>query len=270
MTFDLRLAGLIGSHAVPSFLCGIALLLTTVSAVWLLRKRCRATSRAPHAPQRALVAHWVVALAVAGGAALIFLEMAEASRAHEAMAGFDAVLAQALGESVSPVTARLFGAATHLGDPATLTVLGLVVAVALVAFRQRGLAAFWIVALVGNGSINTVLKNVYERARPNAEVLHQLTVPSLAKGWSFPSGHTSGATVTYGMLAYIALRTLPNAWHLPALLAAAALAFTVGCSRIFLRVHFASDVAAGFAFGIAWLAVCILGVELSRYFSRQV
>lgn len=142
MTFDLRLAGLIGSHTVPSFLCGIALLLTTVSAVWLLRKRCRATSRAPHAPQRALVAHWVVALAVAGGAALIFLEMAEASRAHEAMAGFDAVLAQALGESVSPLTARLFGAATHLGDPATLTVFGLVVAVALVAFRQRGWQRF--------------------------------------------------------------------------------------------------------------------------------
>lgn len=261
MTFDLRLAGLIGSHAVPSFLCGIALLLTTVSAVWLLRKRCRATSRAPHAPQRALVAHWVVALAVAGGAALIFLEMAEASRAHEAMAGFDAVLAQALGESVSPVTARLFGAATHLGDPATLTVLGLVVAVALVAFRQRGLAAFWIVALVGNGSINTVLKNVYERARPNAEVLHQLTVPSLANGWSFPSGHTSGAVVAFGALAYILVCTTPSRWHLPVVLFAVAVAFTVAVSRVVLQVHWASDVVAGSISGMLWLAVCVLTVE---------
>lgn len=261
MTLDLRLAGLIGTHAVPFFLCGMTLLLTFVSAVWLLCKRCRATSRALHAQERSLAAHWVAALAVAVGAGLLFVEMGEASRAREAMSGFDAVLAQALGESVSPMTARLFRVATHLGDPATLTVLGLVVAVALVAFRQRGLAAFWVVALVGNGSINTVLKNVYERVRPNAQVLHQLTVPSLEKGWSFPSGHTSGAVVAYGALAYIMVRTMPSRWHLPVVLFAVAVAFTVAVSRVVLQVHWASDVVAGSISGMLWLAVCVLAVE---------
>lgn len=261
MTFDLRLADLIGTHAVPSFLSGMALLLTFVSAAWLLRKRCLAISKASRAQQPALVAHWVAALAVAGAAALIFLEMAEASRAQEAMAGFDALLAQALGESVSPMTTQLFGVATHLGDPATLTALGLLVAVALVVLRQRGLAAFWVVALVGNGSINTVLKNVYERARPNAEVLHQLTVPSFAMGWSFPSGHTSGAVVAYGALAYIMVRTMPSRWHLPVVLFAVAVAFTVAVSRVILQVHWASDVVAGSISGLLWLAVCVLAVE---------
>jgi len=261
MTLDLRLAGLIGTHAVPLFLCGMTLLLTFVSAVWLLCKCCRATSKASRAQQRSLVAHWVAAFAVAGGAALIFLEMGEASRAQEAMASFDAMLAQSLGESVSPMTARLFSVATHLGDPATLTALGLVVAVALVAFRQRGLAVFWVVALVGNGSINTVLKNVYERVRPNAEVFHQLTLPSLAKGWSFPSGHTSGAVVAYGALAYITVRTMPSRWHLPVVLFAVAVTFTVAVSRVVLQVHWASDVVAGSISGMLWLAVCVLAVE---------
>jgi membrane-associated phospholipid phosphatase len=45
---------------------------------------------------------------------------------------------------------------------------------------------------------------------------------------------------------------------------ASALAFTIGSSRVFLQVHFASDVLAGFAWGAAWLAVCVLSVELSR------
>jgi len=264
MTFDLRLVGLIGTHAVLSFLCGMALLLTFVSAVWLLRECGPATSKTPRAQQRALWARWVpwvASLAVAIGAALLFFEMAEASRAQEAMAGFDAVLAQTLGESVSPMTARLFGAATHLGDPATLMALGLVVAVALMVLRQRALTAFWIAALVGNGSINTLLKNVYERTRPSAEVLHQLTVPSLAKGWSFPSGHTSGAVVAYGALAYIMVCTVPSRWHLPVVLLAVAVAFTVAVSRVILQVHWASDVVAGSISGMLWLAVCVVAVE---------
>jgi len=65
-------------------------------------------------------------------------------------------------------------------------------------------------------------------------------------------------------LAYVAVRTLPAAWQLPAVLAAAALAFSVGCSRIFLQVHFASDVAAGFASGLALPMACIVRVERGR------
>jgi undecaprenyl-diphosphatase len=70
------------------------------------------------------------------------------------------------------------------------------------------------------------------------------------------------------MLAYIAMRRLPPAWHLPALLLATAIAFTTGCSRIFLQVHFASDVLAGFASGLAWLTVCVVSTELTRRYRR--
>jgi len=67
------------------------------------------------------------------------------------------------------------------------------------------------------------------------------------------------------MLAYLALRLAPPRWHLPAMLGAAALAGTVGSSRVFLQVHYASDVLAGFASGTAWLLVAIIGVELGRH-----
>ena len=173
MNFELRLANLIGTHAVPSFFGAMALLMAFVSTVWLLIHHWRPNSRAPRAHQLVSAAYGVVVLALAVGASLLFFEMAEASRVQESMRVFDVGLAQSLGQTVSPTDVTLFGAATHLADPATLTVMGLAVAVALWAYRQRALAVFWVAALVGNGGINKLLKNLYERSRPSAEILHQ-------------------------------------------------------------------------------------------------
>lgn len=115
--------------------------------------------------------------------------------------------------------------------------------------------------------LNPLLKNVFARARPVHDNLR-----AFADGWSFPSGHSSSSVVAYGMLAYVLVRLLPTrhaAAHLPIVVAAAALAFTIGCSRVFLQVHFATDVLAGFASGTAWLAVCIGALELARYRRQQ-
>ena len=69
--------------------------------------------------------------------------------------------------------------------------------------------------------------------------------------------------------AALALRVLPPRWHVPVLMLAAALAFSVGGSRVFLQLHYVSDVLAGFAWGAAWLALCVLSVELSRRWRRR-
>jgi membrane-associated phospholipid phosphatase len=113
--------------------------------------------------------------------------------------------------------------------------------------------------MAGNGVLNPLLKRIVARARP----LHEHGLAH-AEGYSFPSGHTSGAVVAYGMLAYLLLRLAPPRWHLPVLLATVALVFTVGCSRVVLQVHWASDVLAGFASGTAWLLVCVVGSEWLR------
>jgi membrane-associated phospholipid phosphatase len=258
------LATRIGADALPLFLALLAALLALVAAGgWVLRARVMHRARGRLPPAGAVLLNALAGFALVVGAAALFAEIAEHLASDGAMARADAALAASIHAHAGATTLRAFAAVTHFGDVLTLSVLGVVVAGLLWHRRQRALALGWALALGGNAVLNPLLKRVFERVRP----LHEYGLVSEA-GWSFPSGHTSGATVAYGMLAYVALRTLPAVWHLPAMLAATALAFTVGCSRIFLQVHFASDVAAGFASGSAWLAVCIVSIELGRYYRR--
>ena len=127
------------------------------------------------------------------------------------------------------------------------------------------LALGWLVALLGNAVLNPLLKLVFARSRP----VHDPSLAQAATGFSFPSGHSSGAMVAYGMLLYVLLRVLPARWHPAAAMLAAALIVTTACSRVFLRVHFASDVAAGLLLGLSWLAVCVVSLEFARQAAAQ-
>jgi membrane-associated phospholipid phosphatase len=89
--------------------------------------------------------------------------------------------------------------------------------------------------------------------------------------WSFPSGHSSGALMIYGMLAYLLARAIPSRWiHDAIAVAAAFLIALIGLSRMYLGVHYFSDVIGGYAAGIVWLAACISGVEVVRRHFGQV
>jgi len=103
------------------------------------------------------------------------------------------------------------------------------------------------------------LKGVFERASPS----HDAAEATVGE-YSFQSGHTSGAVVVYGMLAYGAIRLTPRRWHLRIVLAAATLIVAVGCGRVWLRVHWASDVIARFVSGAGWLASCVMFLERVR------
>lgn len=190
----------------------------------------------------------------------VFVLLASALTQGSPLIRFDQTVSDALRANLAPRALQVFAALTHLADTATLTVLCVVGTLVLVARHQTGLALVWVLAIAGNGILNQSLKQLIGRVRP-----FDPEGALLASGLSFPSGHSSGAVVAYGMSAYLALRLLPKAWHLPVLVAAMVLAFTVGISRVVLRVHFASDVAAGFASGSAWLALCISSFELMRW-----
>jgi undecaprenyl-diphosphatase len=206
-----------------------------------------------------LAAGFAVILAAGSG----FAEIAEEIGYGGEVARFDDVLAMSLAANVGQDTRRIFAAITRLGDPSTLVGLAIIVAAALVAAGYRRLAFGWLAALAGNALLNYILKAVFERVRP----VHD---PSFVAGtgWSFPSGHSSGAIVGYGLLSYVLVRLLPRRWHLPMVVSAAALAFTIGSSRVFVGVHFASDVIAGFLSGGAWLAVCVIAMEFARHYRR--
>jgi undecaprenyl-diphosphatase len=188
-------------------------------------------------------------------AVALFIAIAASVDMRAGETSFDRMLSDSLASARSRPAAALFGAITHFGDTAVLTALGIVVALALFLYRQWPLALAWSLTLAGHGLLNPRLKAFFQRARP----LHD-GVP-IAGDWSFPSGHAAGAMVAYGLLAWLALRLLPPRWRLPAVMTAVVIIAMVGFSRMVLRVHFASDVVAGYLSGLAWLTSCMLLAE---------
>lgn len=254
----------LASHALPAF--GVALLglLAAVWGLWRLALRYgvhRETSR--FAPLTYLLAYLALGFALITGAAALFAEIAENLGDGSKLGQLDLLFSETIRSTLSPGAFRVFALLTHLGDPVTLAGLCLMGTLALLWQRHYALCIGWVSAFGGNAVLNPMLKSIFERARP----VHENSLV-FADGWSFPSGHASGSVVGYGMLAYLLVRVLPasgSAAHLPLVALAAALAFTTGASRVFLQLHFATDVLAGFSSGAAWLAVCIGAVELARY-----
>ncbi|WP_433932212.1 phosphatase PAP2 family protein [Sorangium cellulosum] len=206
-----------------------------------------------------LVIHLALGLALSM-AALVFIALADAVSGGASIVQVDRALARALHGATSSAGVAALRAFTHLGSGWALTVVAIVVAAALLWRRERVLAVGWLIALAGGGLLNYALKALFARPRPTFD-----EPLALAAGWSFPSGHSMGTFVTFGMLSYLGLlfvRTLRVRLAILAL----AMSWTVamGFSRMYLGVHYLSDVLAGFAAGSMWLAVCVSGIEVAR------
>ncbi len=169
-----------------------------------------------------------------------------------ALTRLDKALAAALATHASPDLLQLLAWITRAGDRDKLTWIGAAVCLILLLRRRWWLAVEWTVATVGAGLWILFLKNLFARVRP--EHVHGFET---AHGWSFPSGHSSGAFSIYGMLCYIVIRSTPVPWRPAVLGVTVALVLYVGISRIGLQVHFLSDVLAGFATASLWLAFSV-------------
>lgn len=197
--------------------------------------------------------------AVAVTALVGFVEIADEIALDEDLGRFDAALSHALSQHASDTQLQIFATLTDLGDKRLLIPLATAVALLLFVQRRRILAATWVVATATGGLLNTALKAIFERSRP--EHLHGF---ASADGWSFPSGHSSGAFIVYGLLAYLVMIHLPKRFHLLVAVVATALIVCVGLSRVILQVHYFSDVLGGYAFGASWVAAWIAGIEAVR------
>ncbi len=147
--------------------------------------------------------------------------------------------------------ARLF---TWLGGVVgTIVVTGAAVIVLWRALRRKD-AVFVALAVVGITLLVALLKAIYQRARPDLGS----AIP-LPHSYSFPSGHAATAVVLYGALGLLLAERARSPLRAAAWFAAAVMmALAIGASRVLLNVHFVSDVAAGFAVGLAFLCCCAI------------
>lgn len=212
---------------------------------------------------RVLGLQGAVSFIVAAAGAVGFIEVADAIDEDDDLAEFDVALAGALRQHLSADTLAVFSRITHLGDFAVLATGVAIGAIALWLGRKRWLASALVVATAGAALLNEMLKLAFVRTRP--EFVHDLV---RVHGHSFPSGHAAGSLAVYGFAAYIAVRLLPRAWHLPVTAAAMLMIVFVGASRVLLQVHYLSDVLAGWLGATTWTALCISAFESWRL-SRQ-
>jgi undecaprenyl-diphosphatase len=141
---------------------------------------------------------------------------------------------------------------TALGSAPVLVLFVLSVAGSLAVRRQYHALVLLIVATAGGELLNAMLKGVFARPRPSV-VPHLTEVRSL----SFPSGHAMDSAVIYLTLAALLARLVaPLALKVYFLALAFFLTFLVGFSRVYLGVHYPSDVLAGWTAGLAWALLC--------------
>jgi undecaprenyl-diphosphatase len=147
---------------------------------------------------------------------------------------------------------------TSLGSSTVLVLIVAAVIVYLLLIRKAGTALFILVAVAGGQALSSLLKAGVDRPRPDL-VSHLATETSL----SFPSGHAMVSAVTYLTLGSLAARFLPGRTTKIFVLSLAVLTtLLVGVSRVYLGVHWPSDVLAGWCAGFAWAMLCWLAVRL--------
>jgi undecaprenyl-diphosphatase len=141
-----------------------------------------------------------------------------------------------------------------LGGWIGLTALGVAAGILLVRERAWVDLGFLLAALLGTQVVVGFLKEWFDRPRP--DVGSTVPLPSSA---AFPSGHAAAGAASLGAIAVLAADRLPDGrartWLWSAVVVAGA---AVGLSRIALNVHYVTDVLAGWCFGLAWLAACLL------------
>jgi membrane-associated phospholipid phosphatase len=217
-------------------------------------------------PNGSFALHLTLGLALTA-AATIFVILAEEVAAGGPVAAFDVAFARALWNTTTPGWQRIFAAVSWLGSRDVLGVATLLVAAVLLLRQRTLLAVAWVGAQAGGGFLNIVLKETFERTRP------EFADPMLASSsWSFPSGHAMGTFIFFGLGSYLLLREV-RLWPAAGIIVTIAVVWcmVMSFSRLYLGVHFASDVAAGLIAGGAWVAVCVSGLELvqQRLVTRQ-
>lgn len=183
-------------------------------------------------------------------------------RTNLGFARFDQSAARFAGRHASALSTTVLRDFTQLGGALVLVPIAVVVAIAFVArFRSAAVVAFLLFVVGGQYAVVDLIKWIVGRTRPNIDRLTGFSGPS------FPSGHAAAAAASFAAFALLA--GVGRSSRTKAALAAIAVALAVGiaATRVFLGVHWLTDVLAGLALGWAWFALCSMafGGRLLRF-----
>ena len=154
---------------------------------------------------------------------------------------------------------------TTLGTGTVVMMIVCVAALFLALTSHKYSALLLLIATAGGLALDMVLKLYFNRPRP-----HVFVWGTQAFGSSFPSGHSMSATIVYSTVAYLAARLHSRAWARAVTMSIALLVILlIGTSRIYLGVHYPSDVLAGIIVGLAWAAFCMATLEGIQRFSER-
>lgn len=196
-------------------------------------------------------------LALAAIALWLFTYIAEEVFEHETQA-FDANVLLSIRSLQRSWLDPIMVFVTNIGDPRVLLVVCVVLSVILVLRHYKAEAMTIAIAGFGALGLNFVLKNLFARARP--ELWSRIVDVT---NYSFPSGHAMLSMVIYGLLGYL-LATQFYRWRVVIATISTLLILLIGFSRLYLGVHWLTDVMAGYAAGLVWLVTCILSLEIWR------
>ncbi len=205
-----------------------------------------------------------VALIIVVGGINLFIELTEELKEGE-LAASDSQITDYIISFRTPARTEFFVWITHIGDIYGYLVIGSIfIIVSTVVFKSWKYIAQISIVLVLATLSNMILKRFIDRARPDIE--HLVSVETL----SYPSGHAMSAMAFYGFLIYLMYHFKMNPFlKVGAIVMLTLLILSIGISRIYLGVHFPSDIAGGFIAGFIWVVFCVLMFNLIEVFRRD-
>jgi len=187
----------------------------------------------------------------------LFLAIAWDVANHSQLVFLDAKVAAWLHARATPTLTQLMLAVSSIHSAAGIAVMSAVLAFAMWRMREWWWMLSLALVVLGGIALNLLLKQAYERARPHFDD------PMISlESFSFPSGHTSGATAFWGIAAaFLVSRYYERGKREAIVWLAIGMVALVALSRMYLGAHYLSDVLAAIASTAAWLVLCLATVR---------
>jgi membrane-associated phospholipid phosphatase len=240
-------------------LLGFASLILLPVVFWLIGHFLKKNSWYPWFRERFLLVQqrWpalyiVASLGISAFMLTLFAFLAWETIFRNVMVVFDNSFIWLIRYFVSPGLDKIMIDITDVGFGTSYIIIVAICLLLLTYFRRWRELAGMVICLTGGAALNFWLKFLFHRSRPDLFRVVQET------GYSFPSGHVIASMCFYGMGAFLIMRTI-SSWRgrLAVATLAGILIVAIGVSRIYLGVHYPTDVLAGFAAGSMWVAFCI-------------